>query len=111
MDACWFNYQAFFNKKKYAFTSDFVTLAAYHKGYSGLMSHWHETLPGFIHDLSYDRLVTDTNNEMSRLLSFIGLEWEGAYLDRYEDKPLHGDDIESWRHYEIHLAPLLEALG
>lgn len=110
MDACWFNYQYFFQEYRYAFTFDLATLATYYREYSELMAHWHEVLPGYIHDLRYERLVTNTPEEMTRLASFAGVDLNGAYPDMYENKPLHANDIGAWRHYESHLGQLLRTL-
>ena len=109
-DACWFIYQKYFSGKRHEYSFDLATLGAYYKGYSDLMAHWHSVLPGYILDLQYERLVTETSHELSQLFAFTGLDWDGVCLDQYENKPLNGDDIDSWRNYEEHLAPLLGAL-
>jgi len=110
-DACWFIYQKYFSRKRHQYSFDLAALGTYYKGYCDLMSHWHAVLPGYIHDLQYELLVTETSHELSQLFTFIGLDWDGRCLDRYENKPLHDDDTGSWRNYQDHLAPLLRALN
>jgi tetratricopeptide (TPR) repeat protein len=109
-DACWFIYQKYFRGGRHHYSFDLAALGAYYKGYSDLMSHWNSVLPGFIHDLQYEQLVTQTSHELKQLSAFTNLDWDGTCLDRYEDKPLHDNDIGSWRNYQDHLAPLLRAL-
>lgn len=111
MDACWFNYQKFFQGYLYTYTYDLATLATYCRGYLELMAHWHKVLPGCIHDLEYERLVTNMPQEIARLASFVGIDWNGVYLDTYENEPLHSNDIGAWRHYESHLRHLLGTLN
>ena len=111
MDACWFVYQTCFDSDRYLYSFDLDALAAYYRGYADLMSHWHSVFPGFIHDLGYEKLVTDTEQELSRLFSFMGLHRDGVSLEQYENAPLHDKGIGAWRHYERHLGALFEAIN
>lgn len=107
MDACWFVYQKCFHNETYRFSYDLDTLAVYYRGYADLLDHWHKVFPGFIYDLEYEKLVTDTQREMSKLFSFLDLEWDGVTLEQYENDPLNDKGIGFWRHYEKHLGALL----
>ena len=110
MDACWFIYQMTFGNRAYNYSNDFDALAVYYKGYYDLIEHWHSVLPGFMLDLHYEQLISDTEHELSRLLSYVGLEWDGACLDQYENAPLHQDEIGYWQNYQRYLEPLKAAL-
>ena len=111
MDACWFVYQMCFHSDRYLYSFDLDALAVYYRGYSDLVSHWHKVFPGFIYDLEYEKLVTDTQHELSKLFSFLGIEWDGVGLEQYENVPLHDKGIGFWRHYEQHLGALLRVLN
>ena len=111
MDACWFVYQKCFHSEKYLYSCDLDALAVYYRGYADLLDHWHRVFPAYIYDLEYEKLVTDTQGEMSKLFSFLELEWDGVGLEQYEDGPLHDKGIGFWRHYEKHLGALLRALN
>jgi tetratricopeptide (TPR) repeat protein len=110
MDACWFLYQRSFRSSAYNYSNDLDALAAYYKGYRDLIEHWHSVLPGFIYDLHYEQLIPDTEHELSRLLSYVGLERDGDCLDHYENAPLHQGEIGYWRNYQEYLGPLRTAL-
>lgn len=111
LDACWFIYQKYFINKVYHYSFDLKTLGEFYQAYSELIAHWHGVLPDYIYDLKYELLVTETSQELSKLFAFMGLEWDGRYLERYENRPLHQNDIDSWRHYEGQLATLTKELG
>lgn len=111
MDACWFVYQMCFHSERYLYSFDLDALAVYYRGYADLMSHWHRVFPGFIYDLEYEKLVTDTQHELSKLFSFLDIEWDGVSLEQYENVPLHDKGIGVWRHYEKHLGALLGVLN
>ena len=93
-------------------------------GYRQLMNHWRTTLPGAIHEVSYEHLVSDLVGETGRLLEFCGLAWEDACVDFHLNptptttasavqvrQPLYRSSIDQWRHYEPWLGPLKGALG
>ena len=110
MDACWSVYQTYFHSDRFLYTCDLDALAVYYRGYADLMSHWHKVFPGFIYDLEYEKLVTDTRHELSGLFSFLDMDWDGTSPERYENVALHDKGIGAWRHYEKHLGPLIEVI-
>ncbi len=89
-----------------------------------LATHWLRVLPLEILVIDYEELVSDLEGESRRLIGFLGLEWEPACLDFYRTErpvltasawqvrqPLYRRSIGRWRHYEPHLAALLELAG
>ena len=114
-------------KDAYPYSYDLDEMAEYYIAYRRLMDHWHRTMPGDIHDLSYERLVADQPGETSRLLEFCGLEWEDACLDFHLNpaasttasahqvrQPIYQSAVNEWRNYAPQLAGLrahLEAAG
>jgi tetratricopeptide (TPR) repeat protein len=111
----------------YPFSYDLDELAQYYIAYRRLMDHWHHTMPGVIHELSYERLIADQAGETRRLLEFCGLEWEDACLDFHLNpaasttasahqvrRPIYDTAVNEWRHYATQLAGLraqVEAAG
>lgn len=94
-------------------------IGRYYVGYRLLMDHWQNLLAGFIHEVRYEVLVNNPEQETRKLLEFCGLEWEDACLefytlDRYiktasegqADQPLYTSSIDRWKRYEKHLQPL-----
>jgi hypothetical protein len=122
MAACYAMYKMLF-EDGYPFSYDFSELARYYIAYRRLMDHWHATLPGAIHQLSYEALVADQLGESRRLLKFCALDWEDACAAFHSNpsptttasaaqvrRPIYDSSVSQWRHYERELAPLRELL-
>jgi hypothetical protein len=75
-------------------------------------------------EVEYERLVTDTEHEVRRLLEFCELPWEDACLKFHENpravrtasseqvrNPVYSSVMHRWRDYEPHLGPLIEVLA
>jgi tetratricopeptide (TPR) repeat protein len=119
---CYAIYKTLF-KDGYPFSYDLEELGRYYVAYRKLMAHWHSTLPGVIHDLSYERLVRDQVGETRRLLEFCGLEWQDACLAFQRNtaatttasatqvrQPLYDSSIDQWRHFAQQLEGLRRQL-
>jgi hypothetical protein len=87
------------------------------------MRHWHESMPGFIHDISYESLVLAQEVETRRMLAACGLEWQESCLDFHANptatrtasasqvrRPLYRTALKQWRHYELQLQGLRSRL-
>lgn len=72
----------------------------------------------------YEDVVADLEGQTRRLLDHVGLDWDDRCLRFHETKrdprtlsagqvqqPIYSSSIGRWRHYERHLAPLVEAAG
>jgi len=120
LDVCLSIFFQFFNRgHDYAF--ELVDIGHYYLQHARLMAHWRRVLPGPVLESHYEALVTQPAEATRRLLDFCGLEWDEACLDFYRTErcvatasnwqvrqPLYTEAIGRWRHYERHLAPLLE---
>jgi len=105
------------------FAYDLTELGLYYRDYAGLMDHVDTVLPGRVYRLHYERLVTDTENEVRRLLDYCKLSFEPQCLRFYENRrvaqtisseqvrrPIYTAGLEQWRHFESWLEPLKIAL-
>jgi len=101
-----------------------IELGKYYNLYSDLMKHWEEVLPGFMHTLRYEEIVTDQQNQTRSLLDFCGLPWNEACLAFHKTErkvstaslaqvrqPIYKDSVELWNRYEKQLEPLRKAIG
>jgi tetratricopeptide (TPR) repeat protein len=111
----------------YPFSYDLGEIGRYYLAYRRLMAHWCKIMPEGIHEISYERLVSDQLGETRRLLEFCGLSWEDACVDFHQNpaatmtasaaqvrRPIYDTSIAQWRHYEAELAGLrrqLESAG
>ncbi len=88
------------------------------------MAHFDAVLPGRVHRVVYEALVTDPEAEIRRLLAYCGLPFEDACLRFHENRravrtasseqvrrPIFTDGLEGWRAFEPWLDPLKAALG
>ncbi len=108
----------------HGFADDLAELGEYYRLYHHLMEHWRQVLPGFVHDLHYEALVTSAREQIEQLLQYCGLPWDDACLAFHRTRrkvetasnaqvrrPIYRDSVARWRRYEAHLEPLKTALG
>lgn len=123
MDTClsiFFNY--FARSNTYSF--DLRELGQYYLDHERLMAHWCELFPGELLTVKYEDLVRDQEKVSRQLIEHIGLDWDERCLDFHLNKravrtassvqvrqPLYTQSINRWKHYEKHLAPLIEILN
>ena len=122
MDVCFSNWRALFGDA-YAYSYDFDALAHHHGLYRRLMAHWHRVHPGFVLDVPYAELVSDTETTCRRVLEFCNLPFETACLDHTRNRssvstlssaqvrqPIHARGIGEWRRYARQLHSLRQRL-
>ena len=123
MGGCFSGYKQLFANGQ-TFTYALEHLGKYYRDYVRLMDHWDDVLPGRVHRVQYEDMVSDTETQIRALLNYCELEFEEQCLSFYETEravrtpsseqvrqPIYKDGLEQWRHYESHLGPLKEALG
>jgi hypothetical protein len=124
MDCCFSCYALRFAAAGHEYCYDLSTLGRYYVRYSEMMQHWHAVLPpGRILNVRYEDMVSDLEGQTRRLLDYIGLPWDPACLKFYENKrevstasvmqvrqPIYNTSVARWKHFQKHLAPLLDTL-
>lgn len=106
----------------------FFSLQKTAEAYAGVMSLWQDyiaAIPIDYHRIRYEDLVADQAGESSKLLEFLGLEWDENVLRHDEharkrnigtpsyhqvSKPIYQDAKYRWKRYEHHLQPVLPVL-
>jgi hypothetical protein len=119
----------FANFKQYfpyaqTFAFDLAETGRYYRDYVEFMAHFDRVLPGRVHRVIYERMVSDPEMEIRRLLEYCGLPFEERCLRFHETersvftpsaeqvrRPIYREATELWRHYEPWLGPLKSALG
>jgi tetratricopeptide (TPR) repeat protein len=122
--ACCFScFKQYFALGQY-FSYDLAQLGSYYRDYVELMAHFDAVLPGRIHRVRYEDVVTDVEGEVRKLLEYCGLSFEVQCLRFYENRrvvqtasseqvrrPIFSEGVDQWRHFEPWLGPLKDALG
>ena len=106
------------------FTYGLDILGRYYRDYLRVMDHWNAVLPGRVHRVQYEAMVSDTEAQIRALLDHCGLGFEPACLAFHETKravrtasaeqvrqPIYARGVGHWRNFEPWLGPLVEALG
>ena len=122
LDTCLSNYFQYFSLF-YDYAFDLKNIAHFYGEYAKLMRHWRKVLPSHMIDVSYEELITNTEQTTNKILDFLGLEWDDRCLTPHTNphavetasrwqvrQPIYRQSVERWRHYEKHLGPLKEIL-
>ena len=123
MACCFSNFvQLFARGQPYTYGLD--NIAGYYQAYLRLMDHWDDVLPGKVLRVQYEEVVADIENQVKRILDFLGLELEQNCLDFYKTdravmtassqqvrQPIYTTGLEHWRHFEPYLDELKNHLG
>ncbi|MDT8422079.1 MAG: tetratricopeptide repeat protein [Desulfuromonadales bacterium] len=121
---CWSIYKHYFPARDLSFSCNLQDLATYWHLYNDLMRCWHQTFPGKIYDLDYERLTKHQEAESRKLLAFCELDWEPSCLDFHRSErvvrtasstqvrqKIYQGSSQAWRKFEKHLGPLLAGLS
>ena len=122
MDTCYAVYKQLF-VDAYPFSYDLQELARYYVSYHRLMEHWHEVLPGVVHTVSYEGLVSNIEPQSRALLAACDLDWQPQCLQFYDNKdasttasttqvrrPAYKSSIGKWKNYARQMQPAVEIL-
>lgn len=106
------------------FSYDLANIGRYYADYVRLMSHYDAVLPGRVHRVIHEELVTDPEPHIRALLDYCGLPFEEQCLRPHETEravhtasaeqvrqPISAKGLDEWRAFEPYLDPLKKALG
>jgi tetratricopeptide (TPR) repeat protein len=122
--ACGFsNFKQHYSRGQ-VFTYGLTDIGWYYRSYVELMAYYDEILPGKIHRVIYEEMVSDPEKEIRRLLDYLEVPFDEACLRFHETErsvrtasseqvrqPIYNSAKEHWRNYEPWLGPLKETLG
>ena len=123
MSCCFSGFKQLFAEGQ-EFTYGLKDIGTYYKEYVRLMDHWDEVLPGAVLRVQHEDVVADLENQVKRMLDYLGLPFEPECVEFYKTKrhvrtpsseqvrqPIYTSGLDQWRHYEPYLEPLKQALG
>jgi tetratricopeptide (TPR) repeat protein len=107
----------------HSYKNELRELGMYYNLYEQLMATLVDTFPGRIYDANYERMVSDSESEIQRLLDYCDLEMESACLMFHKNKravrtasiaqvrqPIYKDAVKASKPFEKQLAPLIDVL-
>ena len=106
------------------FTYGQEEIGRYYKGYTKLMAHWEEVLPGRVLRVQYEDVVDDLDTQVKRILDYCGLPFEDACLEFHKTvravktpsseqvrQPIYKTGLEQWKNFEPYLGALKKDLS
>jgi predicted Zn-dependent protease len=107
-----------------AFSYNLTDIGRYYADYIRLMAHYDRVLPGRVHRVIHEELVTDPEPHIRSLLDYCGLAFEEQCLRPHETKravhtasaeqvrqPISAKGLDDWRAFDPYLGDLRTALG
>lgn len=123
-DNCLSIYKNNFASPKMNWAFDQKDISNFYNSYNSLMKFWHSKIPEFIHTVEYEKLVSDKENEIKKLLKFCDLEWDDNCLNFHKNsttpiktvsiaqarEPIYKSSVNSHDDYREHLKEMFENL-
>ncbi|MGD8525672.1 MAG: sulfotransferase [Thioalkalispiraceae bacterium] len=94
----------------------------FYRQYESLMEHWRQVLPVNFHEISYEDIIENQEQETRRLLEYCNLEWDDKCLSFYNAKravstasidqvrqPIYRSSLQKWKNYDKHINVLKQA--
>ena len=95
------------------YSSSIIDSAAYYINHFKIMKFYKEKYPKGIYFLNYDQLVNNPNEEIKKLIKWLGWDWDENYLYPYKSKqafytasnvqvrsPINNRSVGGWKKYE-----------
>ena len=102
---------------------DLHDLGRYFRMFDELIDFWRGKMPGGFHEVQYEDLVANPEDESRRLIAACGLDWEDACLNFHENtrrvqtlslfqvrQPIYRSSTHAWERHRDDLKELLDAL-
>jgi Flp pilus assembly protein TadD len=123
LETCFSIYKQNFSGS-HAYTNELSELGQYYLEYQKLMAHWNSLFGSQIYEANYEKMVADSETEISSLLKYCGLEAEASCFDFHKNKravrtasvsqvrqPIYKDALKASAPYKKQLQPLIDALN
>ncbi len=123
MAVCWSNYKLNFTHRGLCYAYDLSDVVEYYNLYSDLMEFWKKKYEDHIYHVDYEKLTTEPEHEIRKIVDFIGLKWENACLtpqdskrfvqtisNRQIRKAIYKGSSKKWEKYEPFLAGAFDSL-
>jgi hypothetical protein len=123
-DNCLSIYKNNFSSTVLNWTYDQKDISNYYNDYNSLMMFWYSKIPEFIHTVEYEKIVSDKDEEIKKLLKFCELEWDDNCVNFHENtktpiktasisqarEPVYNSSVNSSSNYKEYLKEMFENL-
>lgn len=123
LDCCLSNFFKRFTQLPFSFQQDWLGFE--YRNLTETVAISRKLITNPILDLSYDQLVANPEAETRRIVDFVGLDWDDAFLSPEKSdrktvmtasrwqvrQPIYQSSKAKWKPYEPYLGELIEALG
>ncbi len=105
------------------YSSSLIDCAKVYLDQEKIMAEYKNKFRSKIYDLNYDSLVSNPKEEIKSLISYLGWEWDNAYLTPHLNRrsvstasvvqvrsPINSKSIGGWENYKEMLKPAIEIL-
>ena len=123
-DNCLSIYKNFFASEDMKWAFDEKNIANYYNMHLNLMDFWKSKLGEQIYEINYEKLVSDKENEIKKLIKFCELDWDPVCLEHHKSKktpiktvsisqarkPVYKSSVNSNSNYETYLSEMFNLL-
>ena len=105
------------------YSSSLIDCAKVYLNQEKVMNEYKKKFPKKIYDLNYDSLVSNTNQEIKSLISWLGWQWDDKFLSPHLSKrsvstasniqvrsPINSKSVGGWKNYKDMLKPAMEII-
>jgi tetratricopeptide (TPR) repeat protein len=122
-DNCLSIFKNYFINPKLNFAYNLEEICGFYNLYSDLMTYWKNTLPKFVFDIQYEKIIDNPEHEIRNLLKICNLSWDDNCLKFYNNKrpiktvsnvqvrkKIYKSSIDSWKNYAEYLRKIFKVL-
>ena len=94
------------------------------QNYSEIIKFWKQKIPDFIHDVEYEKLVSDKEGEIKKILNFCELDWDDKCLSPEKNsktpiktvsiaqarQPIYKTSLNNSNNFDKHLSKMFSIL-
>ena len=84
-DNCLSIYKNFFLSEDMLWAFDQTDIANYYNLHLNLMDFWESKIKDFIYEIEYEKLVSNKEDEIKKLIKFCGLRWDPMCLNHHKN--------------------------
>ena len=120
---CWSNFKNSFSSRSIGFSYDLADLGKYFNLYEDLIKFWSDLFKDKIYHLDYQKLVTDKEKEIKKIINYCEIDWDNNCLNPEKNKkfvstaslsqvrsPIYKSSIKNWENYSDKLDKLKKIL-